>query len=79
MNQRLVSILADVFGLRDDQIIIDLSKENIGSWDSLKQMDLVVTLEREFNINLEMLDIIQMTSIRSIIEVLASKGIHLGA
>lgn len=79
MDQRLAAILANVFGLRKDEIIIGLSKENIGSWDSLKQMDLVVTLEREFNISLEILDIVQMTSIRSIVDVLANKGVNLGA
>ncbi|STX39948.1 acyl carrier protein [Legionella feeleii] len=79
MDQRLAAILANVFGLRKDEIIIDLSKENIGSWDSLKQMDLVVTLEREFNISLEIPDIVQMTSIRSIVDVLSNKGVNLGA
>lgn len=79
MNQRLAAILANVFGLRANQIIIDLSKENISSWDSLKQMDLVVTLESEFNINLEIPDIVQMTSIRSIVDVLTNKGVNLGA
>ena len=76
MNQRLVSVLANVFNLRSDQIIIDLSKENVGSWDSLKQMDLVVSLEKEFSINLEISDIVKMDSVRNIMTVLADKGIH---
>ncbi|RUR08742.1 acyl carrier protein [Legionella sp. km772] len=76
MNQRLVSVLANVFNLRSDQIIIDLRKENVGSWDSLKQMDLVVSLEKEFSINLEISDIVKMDSVRNIMTVLADKGIH---
>ncbi|HRD69438.1 MAG TPA: acyl carrier protein [Legionella sp.] len=79
MNQHLVSVLANIFSLRKDQIVIDLCKENISSWDSLKQMDLVVTLEREFNVSLEIPDIIQMTSIRSIMTVLENKGVNFGA
>lgn len=79
MNQRLVSVLAQVFGLRHEQIVLDLSKENTGSWDSLKQMDLVVTLEQEFNIILEIPDIVTMTSVQSIVDVLHAKGVDLGA
>lgn len=79
MNKRLVSVLADVFGLRDDQIAVDLTKENLGNWDSLKQMDLVVSLEREFSIALEIADIVKMTSVRDIMAVLTNKGIALDA
>lgn len=79
MNKRLVSVLANVFGLREDQIVVELTKENLGAWDSLKQMDLVVSLEREFSIFLEIPDIIRMTSVGNIIDVLANKGVNLGA
>lgn len=79
MNKRLVLVLANVFGLRADEIVVGLTKENLGSWDSLKQMDLVVSLEREFNIALEIPDIIKMDSVGQIIDVLANKGVDLGA
>jgi len=79
MNKRLASVLANVFGLRADEIVIELTKDNLGSWDSLKQMDLVVSLEQEFNIALEIPDIIKMNSVGQIIDVLANKGIDLGA
>lgn len=78
MNQRLAFVLADVFGLRPDQVVPELAKDAVGSWDSLKQMDLVLTLEREYNITLEFPDIIRMNSVANIIDVLASKGITLG-
>lgn len=79
MNERLISVLMDVFRLQHDQIIVDLNRDNLGSWDSLKQMDLVVSIEREFNIVLEISDIIKMKSVGDIIEVLANKGVDLGA
>jgi len=78
MNQRLASVLADVFELRPDQVVPDLTKDNVGSWDSLKQMDLVLSLEREYGITLEFSDIIKMNSVANIIEVLTSKGVGLG-
>ena len=78
MSPRLVSVLADVFGLRADQIVPELTKDAVGSWDSLKQMDLVISLEREFDIALEIPDIVKMNSVASIISVLTNKGVNLG-
>jgi acyl carrier protein len=77
MNQRLASVLADIFGMHADQIVPELTKESVGSWDSLKQMDLVMSLEREYGIALEIPDIIRMTSVGNIIEVLSHKGVEL--
>lgn len=79
MNKQLVSVLSDVFALRADQIVPELTKDQVGSWDSLKQMDLVVSLEREFGIALEITDIIRLNSVANIIDVLGSKGVSLGA
>lgn len=78
INPRLGSVLAEVFGLRPDQIVLGLTKETVGSWDSLKQMDLVVSIEQEFDITLEIPDIVKMDSIASIISVLTSKGVDVG-
>jgi len=79
MDTHLASVLADVFGLRTSQIVPGLTKDQVGSWDSLKQMDLVMSLEREFDIALEIQDIIKMDSVKNIIEILESKGVDLGA
>lgn len=78
MNKRCISVLAEVFGLRADDITPELTKEDVGSWDSLKQMDLVISLEREFCITLEITDIIRMLSVRDILEVMKEKGVDLG-
>ena len=78
MNKRLTLVLTDVFGLRADQIVPELTKEDVGNWDSLKQMDLVMSLEREFSIALEITDIIRLNSVENIIDVLTDKGVDLG-
>jgi acyl carrier protein len=77
MNSKLKNILAEVFGLKESDINAELTKDEVGSWDSLKQMDLVVTLEREYSIALEISDIVKMLSVKSIIEVLLDKGVEL--
>ena len=77
MNNRLTDLLSEVFGIRRDLVTPELTKHDVGSWDSLKQMDLVVSLEREFAIALEIPDIISMVSVRDIITVLRNKGVNL--
>ena len=77
MNERLRDVLSGVLGLRANELKGDMSKEQIASWDSLKQMDLVMSLEREYDIKLELADILRMDSIANIEAVLADKGIDL--
>jgi acyl carrier protein len=79
MNKRLVAALAEVFGLKEAEISPALTQDDVGSWDSLRQMDLVLSLEREFGVTLEMADIVRMESVAAIEEVLRAKGVDLGA
>lgn len=78
MNKQLAELLAEVFGLRLAEIQPELQKCDVGTWDSLKQMDLVMSLEREYSITLEITDIVRMTSVTEIIAVLKDKGVNLG-
>lgn len=78
MNNRLAELLAEVFGLRVPEIQPDLKRCEVGTWDSLKQMDLVMSLEREYGIALDIPDILRMTSVAEIMDVLNEKGVDLG-
>lgn len=78
MDHKLAALLAEVFNLREADITPELTKADVGSWDSLKQMDLVMTLEREYAVSLEIPDIVRMTSVGAIMEVLRNKGVFLG-
>jgi acyl carrier protein len=78
MNRQLAALLADVFGMRESEIHSGLEQEDVGTWDSLKQMDLVTSLERAYGIRLEIPDILQMLSVGAIEKVLRSKGVNLG-
>lgn len=75
MNKKIVALLAEVFGLRESDIHPELTRKDVGSWDSLKQMDLVMTLEREFDIVIEIADIQRMVSVAAILAFLQEKGV----
>ena len=79
MNKKLAEVLAEVFGLRVAEIQPELQECDVGTWDSLKQMDLVMSLEREYGIALDIPDILRMTSVAEIMTVLQDKGVDLGS
>jgi len=78
MNKRLAAVLAEVFDMRERDIHLGLDRSEVGTWDSLKQMDLVMSLEREFDIALDIPDIVKLVSVSAIVDVLTSKGADLG-
>ena len=75
MNNKLVKLLSDVFEMKENEINIDLVKNDIDSWDSLKQMDLVLSIENSYDITLEMEEIVKMISVKSIVEIIESKNL----
>lgn len=77
MDKKLQGLLADVFGVRESEITPETTKGDVESWDSLKQMDLVMSLERAYDLTLDIQDIVAMTSMAAIAQVLRDKGVRL--
>ena len=77
MNKKAILVLSNVFGMKESDIHPELTKSDVGSWDSLKQMDLVTSLEKEYNITLGITDIVKMQSVKSILEVLTEQGVDI--
>lgn len=75
MDDKLVKLLSDVFEIKENEITIDLVKDDIDSWDSLKQMDLVLSIENNYDISLEMEEIVKMMSVKSIVETIETKNL----
>ena len=75
MNKQLAKKLASVFRIRESDINLALTQQDVSSWDSLTQMDLVISLEQEYDIVLDIDDIVKMTSVSHIVDVLRSKGV----
>lgn len=73
MDLRLRSILAGALGLSPERIEQELAQQSDGDWDSLTQMDIVTTLEAEYNFELTFDEIVSMTSVASIVKVVGKK------
>ncbi len=75
IEDRVRTILADVFGLDRDQIGADTSADTIEAWDSLHHLTLVLALEEEFDIHFDDEETVAIVTFSLITSVV---GDHLG-
>ena len=73
MEDKVKKIMSDVFNINVDLIDGDSSPDNIENWDSLKHMNLIVSLEEEFEVEFTDEEIADSMSYRLILNILESK------
>ena len=72
--ETIKSIMAELFRLRIDDIGANTTIKTIPAWDSLRHMELVVAIETKYGVELDMDEIVTMTSYPAIVDVLKRKG-----
>ncbi len=75
MERRLKTTIAAVLGLDPDAVKDDASPETIPEWDSVKQMDIVLAVEDEFDVRFNDDVIATLASYVLIRDELASLGV----
>ena len=70
IESRVKNILSNILGVSEDEINKDSSPNTIETWDSMKQIDMVISLEEEFEIEFSNEQIIQIVDYKSLVEVL---------
>ena len=73
MSLKLENLLAEVMGIPKEAVTNDLAMKDLDAWDSLKHMELVVSLEQSFRLELTFDEIVAMQSVREIKRVLKEK------
>ena len=73
---RYKKIFVETFEI-DEKVLNDLKYQDIEQWDSLGHMSMIGALEDEFDIMLEMDDIIDFSSFTKGIETLSKYGIKI--
>ncbi len=71
----LISLMAEVLALPPEEVVDDLSMMTCETWDSLCHMDVIVSIESVFGIDLTADEIAEMTSVGAIKGVLSAKGV----
>ena len=68
------SLLSEVLQISPASITEDLRIKDVEAWDSLKHMEIIVSLEQNFGIQLSFDEIVAMQSVGEIKRVLREKG-----
>jgi acyl carrier protein len=74
LNEKVEGLLADVLQIPVATITDELAMKDTDVWDSLKHMELVVSLEQSFGIELSFDDIVAMQSVGEIKRVLRERS-----
>jgi acyl carrier protein len=70
MKERVLNIVSNIMNWPLKKIHEHSSPEDIDTWDSLNQINLVLALEEEFGVKFTDDQIVEMLSVQSIIETL---------
>lgn len=69
------NLLSDILQIPASQITENLAMKEVDAWDSLKHMELIVSLEQNFGIDLSFDEIVAMQSVSEIKRVIREKGV----
>lgn len=75
MDESVAGLLAEVLQIPVATVTDDLAMKDTDVWDSLKHMELVISLEHGFRIQLSFDEIIAMQSVGEIKRVLRERGV----
>jgi len=70
-------IFSEVFDIPESKIHDDIKYQEIEKWDSLNHLNFTSRLEEEFDIELDMDEIIDMSSVKKIKEILKKHKVKL--
>lgn len=76
MDEKLQSIFAQVFKLRPGEYTDMLSPDTLPEWDSLGHIRLVTAMEEGFGLTFENEEIMDMSNVAAIKEILVRRGVR---
>lgn len=71
------SVVAESLSIPVSQVNDELLYQSISTWDSIGHMSLIVNLEEQFDINIEIEDVIDFGSVAKGVEILRKYGVDL--
>ena len=74
-EQRVAKLIADVFGVKYQEIDLNTSHDTIENWDSLNIVQLVMAVEAEFGVDISPDDAVDFLSVELICTILREKGV----
>ena len=79
MSQEISAAMKEVFvkvlRVPAEQINFGSSPKTIGSWDSLRHVELVVEMEEKYNVSFSTTEVFALNSVKGFCETLTKKGV----
>ena len=75
MKQEIETLMADLFDIKTEDVTDSLTMANTDGWDSLKHMELIVSIEHTFGIELTFDEIVAMQTLKDIKKILKEKAV----
>ncbi len=75
MYGKVLNVVSHIIGVPVETLSEKSSQETVAYWDSLKHMNLILSLEEEFSVSLSDEEIMEISSIEDIIKLLKKKGV----
>jgi len=72
--ERVANVFNAAFAAPVESITEETTPDDVPKWDSLGHMSMVALLEKEFGLQFEVDEIMEMATVRRILEILAKKG-----
>jgi acyl carrier protein len=73
MIEHLKALVAKELGVAD--VTPETSRNNTKAWDSLRHVNLVLAIEREFGVRISHREAMRLMSVRDLTQILESKGV----
>ena len=67
MEEKVFKIVSQIMQVPEAEVSLDSSPDSIESWDSLKQMNLVMALEEEFKVSFSDEQIMELLNVGLIV------------
>lgn len=71
MEEKIKEIISQLFGIEKSRILDNSSQETIEQWDSLGHLNLITSLEEEFQVQFNEEEISQMLNLKLIVEIIS--------
>ena len=73
-QDRVIEIISQIMSVPIEQLDENSSPDLIENWDSLKHVNLVLELENKFSVAFSEEEILDIFSVKNIVEILEKKG-----
>ena len=75
-EDRLLNTIADVLDVAAAELSDDSSPDTVDGWDSVSHLNLVMSLEQEFNVSLSPQDALDMRNVLLARTILRERGVE---